>query len=248
MEIRINTKKKLNEINPLLYGVFFEDINYGGDGGLYAELIANRSFEYYDRDNITDKHKMCWEHLIGTNFDVRTDRPINDIHIHYAHISGKNESGIRNTGYGGEGFAVDTNKIFIFSCYARANENTKLSAVITDRKGKVFGKTEFDCVNTEWQKYELEITTNEKCKNAYFSIVLPDGGNVDLEFISLFPKDTFKDRKNGMRKDIAEMIADMKPKFMRFPGGCIVEGRSYDNMYNWKDTISAVEERKTNWN
>ena len=69
-----------------------------------------------------------------------------------------------------------------------------------------------------------------------------------MEFISLFPKDTFKDRKNGMRKDIAEMIADMKPKFMRFPGGCIVEGRSYDNMYNWKDTIGSVEKRKTNWN
>lgn len=246
--ITINTKKQSKKISPLLYGIFFEDINYGGDGGLYAELIANRSFEYYDRDNITDKHKMCWESLIGTDFEIRTYRPINDIHTHYAHIVGKSKSGIRNTSYGGEGFASDINKTFIFSCYARADENTKLSAVIEDRKGKIFGKIEFDCADKEWHKYEFEIITNEKCKNAYLSIILPNGGEADLEFISLFPKETFKGRKNGMRKDIAEMIADMKPKFMRFPGGCIVEGRSYDNMYNWKDTIGSVEKRKTNWN
>ena len=120
--ITINTKKQLNKISPLLYGIFFEDINYGGDGGLYAELIANRSFEYYDRDNITDKHKMCWETLIGTDFEIRTYRPINDIHTHYAHIVGKSKSGIRNTSYGGEGFASDLNKTFIPSCYATADE------------------------------------------------------------------------------------------------------------------------------
>ena len=246
--VKINTKNKICDISPLLYGVFFEDINYSGDGGLYGELIANRSFEYYDRDNVTDKHKMCWEALIGTDFEIRTHRPINDIHTHYAHIIGKKGNGIRNTGYGGEGFAVDKDKTFLFSCYARADENTQLSVMITDRKGNVFGKNEFVCDNSKWQKYEFEITTNSQCKYAYFSFVLQNGGEVNLDFISLFPKDTFKNRKNGMRKDIAEKIAEMKPKFMRFPGGCIVEGRSYENMYNWKDTIGAVETRKTNWN
>lgn len=94
----------------------------------------------------------------------------------------------------------------------------------------------------------METVTSEKCKNAYLSVILTNGGEIELEFISLFPKDTFKGRKNGMRRDIAEAIADMKPKFLRFPGGCIVEGRSFDNMYNWKDTIGNVENRRTNWN
>lgn len=246
--LKINTDKKMNEISPLLYGAFFEDINYGGDGGLYGELIANRSFEYYDRDNVIDKHKMCWDALIGTDFRICTERPINNIHTHYAYISGGAGCGIRNTGYCGEGFATDENASFIFSCYARASKNIKISIVITDRTGMICGHSEFMCNSREWQQYEFEIITDIKCKNAYLSVILPDGGNVDLEFISLFPKDSFLGRRNGMRKDIAEAIADMKPKFLRFPGGCIVEGRQFENMYNWKDTIGPVEERRTNWN
>ena len=79
--LKINTSQRLNKISPLLYGAFFEDINYGGDGGLYAELIANRSFEYYDRDNVIDKHKMCWDALIGTDFSIHTEKPINNVEV-----------------------------------------------------------------------------------------------------------------------------------------------------------------------
>ena len=247
-EIIINTKIKKNKISPLLYGVFFEDINYGGDGGLYAELVANRSFEYYDRNNITQKNKMCWEELIGTQFEISSEKPLNNIHTHYASISGPEGCGIRNSGFCNEGFAAETNKVFIFSCYARSEESTPLAAVISDISGNILGQFDFVCSAGEWQKYEFELIANKACKNAYLSVILPKGGNVDLEFISLFPQDTFKGRKNGMRRDIAEMIADLKPKFMRFPGGCIVEGRSFENMYNWKDTIDPVEERRTNWN
>ncbi len=247
MEIKINTQKT-NEISPLLYGVFFEDINYGGDGGLYAELIANRSFEFYDRDNIADRHKMCWETLNGTKFETESDAPLNDIHTHYAHITGGSGCGIRNSGYGNEGFAVCENKSFIFSCYAKSENDTKISTVIADRRGKCYGQSDFICQSRSWKKYEFEIKADGTCRNAYLSVILPDGGSVCLEFVSLFPKDTFKGRRNGMRKDIAGMIADMKPAFMRFPGGCIVEGRSFDNMYNWKDTIGRPEERRTNWN
>lgn len=246
--IKIKTKKKTNEISPLLYGVFFEDINYGGDGGLYAELVANRSFEYYDRDNVVDKSKMCWEPLIDTEFEINTKKPINNIHTHYASVRGSEGAGIRNTGFCGEGFAVRENEKFDFSCYVRSEDDIKLAVVISDRSGTELGRTEFVCESREWIKYELKITAEKSCANAYLSVVLTCGGYVELEFISLFPKETFCGRKNGMRKDIAEMIAEMRPKFMRFPGGCIVEGRSFDNMYNWKDTIGAVEERKTNWN
>ncbi|MBR0365863.1 MAG: alpha-L-arabinofuranosidase, partial [Clostridia bacterium] len=247
MDIKINTKNKLNTISPLLIGAFFEDINYGGDGGLYAELVANRSFEYYDRDNIADKHKMCWEPLIGTRFEICSESPINDIHTHYAAVNGGVGAGIRNTGYGNEGFASKEGDTFLFSCYARAKQPVKLAAVIADRTGRAIGRADFECCG-QWHKYETEITVSEAEAHALLSVILPDGGAAELEFVSLFPKDTFKGRRNGMRRDIAELIADMKPKFLRFPGGCIVEGRSFENMYNWKDTIGPVEMRKTNHN
>lgn len=246
-QITVNTKTKINDISPLLYGVFFEDINYGGDGGLYAELVANRSFEYYDRDNIADLRKMCWEPLIGTTFTVCADKPLNSIHKNYACISGNSGCGIRNTGFCKEGFFAGNTK-FNFSCYVMSESDVKIAASVTDRRGKRYGKTEFVCESRSWQRYEAEIETEGFCKNAYLTISLPEGGEAALEFVSLFPQDTFKGRKNGMRRDIAQMIADIKPKFMRFPGGCIVEGRSFGNMYNWKDTIGKIEERRTNWN
>lgn len=247
--IKIYPDKRKHEISPLLYGAFFEDINYGGDGGLYAELAANRSFEYHDRDGQTDRHKMCWEALPGTVFTIRTEKPLNSVHTHYAAISGGNGCGIRNTGFCGEGFAARQDSVFLFSCYARTADNTEIAIRLSDSEGNLLGSGRFTCPAAgEWQKYGLEITASAKCKNAYLSVLLPEGGAADLEFISLFPKDTFRGRENGMRRDIAEMIADLKPAFLRFPGGCIVEGRSFDNMYRWKDTIGPVEERRTNWN
>lgn len=279
--IRIYPDQKKHEISPLLYGAFFEDINYGGDGGLYAELIANRSFSYYDRNQQVDKHKMCWEALPDTEFVIRTENPLNTVHTHYAAISGGAGCGICNRGFCGEGFATDRDGAFLFSCYVRTDTDTEIAAVISDTedgilgtagslctaagerneyepelnsgfsdaKGGILGTAGFLCTAAgDWRKYELEITANAKCRNAYLSVILPRGGSAELAFVSLFPRDTFRGRENGMRKDIAEVIADLKPAFLRFPGGCIVEGRSFDNMYCWKDTIGPVEERRTNWN
>lgn len=246
--IKINTKKKINTISPILYGTFFEDINYGGDGGLYAELIANRSFEYYDRDGKSDKRKMCWETIGDTEFEIESDTPLNRVHRNYAAVRGTAGSGIRNSGYGGDGFAVHNGDTFNLSLYAASDIIVPVSIYIADKNGTVYGDVKIEVSSTEWHKYEHKITVKGSCKNVYLEIVLEQAGNVKLEFISLFPSDTFMGRKNGFRRDIAEMIADIKPKFMRFPGGCIVEGRSYENMYNWKDTIGPVEERKTNYN
>lgn len=248
VELRINTEKIKNMISPILYGVFFEDINYAGDGGLYAELIANRSFEYYDRDGITEKSRMCWEELRGTRFIISESKPLNGVHTHYASVSGGSGCGIRNSGFCGEGFAAKTGDAFIFSAYIRAAAGLKLKAVIADRKGNICGSADIVCGGSGWNRYEAEIVSETDCGSAYLSIILPFGGSADIEFVSLFPKDTFKGRRNGMRRDIAEKIAEMKPMFMRFPGGCVVEGRSFENMYNWKDTVGPVEKRRTNWN
>lgn len=247
MNIKINTEKRLNTISPILYGIFFEDINYAGDGGLYGELIANRSFEYYDRDGITDKHKMCWETVGDVEFEIKTENPINDIHTHYTYISGAKDSGIRNTSYCKEGFAVKNGDVFDFSCYVSAEKPITLTVKICNDK-QIYGEIDIEVQSSEWTKFEKEIAITGDCENAFLEIILKEYGSANLEFISLFNKDTFCGRKNGLRRDIAEMLKDLKPKFMRFPGGCIVEGRSFENMYNWKETIGPVEERRTNWN
>ncbi|MGN1115758.1 MAG: alpha-L-arabinofuranosidase C-terminal domain-containing protein [Candidatus Ornithomonoglobus sp.] len=247
MKIKIDTKKKLTKISPLFYGIFFEDINYAGDGGLYGELIANRSFEYYDYKRETDKHKMCWNTVGAAELEIKSDTPINSVHTHYAVINGSNGSGIRNTGFCADGFAVRNGDKFRFSCFAAADSEISLLIRITDSQN-VYGETKININNKEWQKYEEEIAACGECNNAFLEILLTSESSVRIEFISLFNNDTFRGRKNGLRKDLAQAIEALSPKFVRFPGGCIVEGRSFENMYNWKDTVGPVHERRTNWN
>ena len=244
IKLYAKTSEDGHKIPDELYGIFFEDINYGGDGGLYAELIANRSFEYCDRNGENDKRKMCWSTTGEAELEIGTANPLNATHKSYAIIKG-GKGGIRNEGYGNEGFGTKAGEAFILSLYARAKEPTELKISIADESE--IAKTSIAINGAEWTKYEMELTATAASEHAKLTLER-EKGETELEFISLFPKDTFKGRRNGMRKDIAELIAALKPGFMRFPGGCIVEGRSYANMYRWKDTIGAVEERKTNFN
>ena len=248
--ITINTTRQLSQVSPILYGIFFEDINYAGDGGLYAELIANRSFEYYDREGITDKHKMCWETVGECSFVIKNRFPLSTAHPSYAHLEGKSGSGLRNLGFCGEGLSVKEGQSFRFSCYARNAVPLKLSVRLCDKGSKIYGEKTFSLVRSGhgWSKYSMTLTATDTCKYVYPEILLVGDGSLDLDLISLFPTDTFLGRENGMRKDLAEMLADLSPKFMRFPGGCIVEGRSFENMYNWKETIGSLTDRRTNWN
>lgn len=247
--IKIYTHEKTNQISPLLYGIFFEDINYAGDGGLYAELIANRSFEYYDRDGKCDKHKMCWETIGNAVLEIKSDQPLNNVHTHYACLSGKKGSGLRNIGYCKEGFAVKDGEHFFFSCYAKSDTAAALTIKIADSHQE-YVREKINISNNTWTKLEQELTVNGTCKHAFLEILLEEETktSICLEFVSLFPKKTFCNRRNGLRQDLAEMLKELQPKFMRFPGGCIVEGRSFENMYCWKDTIGPVEKRRTNWN
>ncbi len=245
-KLRVNTKKVVNTISPVLYGIFFEDINYGGDGGWYGELIPNRSFEFYDRNDKTDKHKMCWETFDDAEFEIKTESPLNNVHTHYACISGNGS--IRNIGYCKSGFNVSDGDEMRFSCYTSSDKDVEFAVTITDNSGTVFGKAELCSTKGTWHKHEEIIHISGNCKNAVLEVSLTNGGTLNLEFVSLFNNDTFRGHKNGLRKDLSELLEDLKPKFVRFPGGCIVEGRSFENMYNWKDTIGPVEERRTNWN
>ena len=245
--INIDVSKKLNKISSLLYGVFFEDINYGGDGGLYGELIANRSFENFDRNGAENRHKMCWETVNNALFEIKTDKPINKSHTHYAHISGGKGSGIRNLGYCNEGIGIKDGAVLDFSCYIRAKASGDIIIKITDFNNE-YGMKILAYSAGDWKKYSTQIKLNGNVKSAYVEILLTENSEIDIEFISMFNSDTFKGRKNGLRCYLAKMIAGLSPKFVRFPGGCIVEGRNFENMYNWKDTIGPIEERKTQWN
>ena len=256
--ITINTSKVLNTESPMLYGIFFEDINYAGDGGLYGELIANRSFEYYKREvnpaerpaDSADVRTMCWETVGDCRFSIESRFPLSKTHGNYARLSGKAGTGLRSLGFCGEGLAVHEGQSFRFSCYARNAAPMKLTVRFSDRDGELYGSKTFSLVRAGrgWSKYNLTLTATGNCIRVYPEILLESEATLDLDLISLFPADTFHSRENGMRGDIAEMLEALHPAFMRFPGGCIVEGRSFENMYCWKDTIGPLRERRTNWN
>lgn len=251
--IKVNASKKQQEISPLLYGIFFEDINYAGDGGLYAELVANRSFSYYGHQHVSENgdadeyHRMCWETVGMAELTIRTEQPLNKIHMHYAHVCGEPGMGIRNTGFCGEGFAVKEGAEYYFTCYARAKKPCKLQVRVGTEK-ETCGEIPVCVSDTSWQKIEKTFMVRNGSRQAYLELLFAEAGEVELAFVSLFPADTYKGRRNGMRRDLAEMLENLQPKFMRFPGGCIVEGRSFENMYRWKETLGDVTERRTNWN
>ncbi len=247
--ITVSTKNIKHNVSPMLYGIFFEDINYAGDGGLYGELVANRSFEYYDRDNAKDFHQMRWETLGDASIQILTYEDEDDQDRYYAEVTGSKGSGIKNQGYCGEGFAVKEGMAFHFECIARISDSPmSVKLRITDGKAKIFSEEMLSVSNDSWQKLSLTLMTSEEYENAYLELILAESGSLELDYVSLFPKETFNNRVNGMRKDMADMLAGLTPKFLRFPGGCIVEGRNFPNMYNWKDTIGPVEKRRTNWN
>lgn len=242
--LQIKTKNIVKEISPDLYGIFFEDINYGADGGLYGELVANNSFEYFDRDEITDKRKMCWEPLGDVVFDILSIEPLNSTHTNYARISGSKGAGIRNLGFCREGVAIKRGSRYNFSVYARAEAETELEIVISDREA-IYAKGNITISSKEWKKYELAMIGEADCREAFLEIRLAEGGMAELEFVSFFPENV---TSYGLRQDMMDMLRELKLKFMRFPGGCIVEGRSYANMYQWKDTIGPREGRRLDWN
>ncbi|MDR3598394.1 alpha-L-arabinofuranosidase C-terminal domain-containing protein [Clostridium sp.] len=257
--ITLNMESEGIEISPMLYGLFFEDINFAGDGGIYGELIKNRSFEYFDINGVLDKRLMGWEKLESKNgeleIEVLTDKPLNINNTNYLHIDVKKADdrvGIKNLGFNDIGFSIIRDEKYDFSMFARSLNGDKTTTVIAAIQnadtGEIYGETSFEIVGDKWKKYEMEIVSNATFANAIFVLLFKDAVSLDIDMLSLFPQKTFNNRKNGLRADLVQMLKDIKPSFLRFPGGCIVEGRSFENMYRWKETIGEISERKINWN
>ena len=231
------------EIQPTMYGHFFEDINYGADGGLYAELIKNRSFEF-------PQSFMGWN--IFGNVTLQNDGPF-ERNPHYVRLGAPSHAhkrtGLENEGFFGIG--IKANEKYRFTVWARG-ENQKIRVELIDNDSmdetQVITAQSLDINSKEWKKYELILTPTKTEAKAHLRIFLQSAGTVDLEHVSLFPVDTWKGRENGLRKDLVQALADTKPGIFRFPGGCIVEGTEISDRYNWKNSVGPVENRPLNSN
>ena len=244
-EMIVQTNQIGAEIQPTMYGLFFEDINYAADGGLYAELIKNRSFEF-------PQHLMGWE-TYG-NVEVKNDGPF-ERNPHYVRLaySGHDHkhTGLQNEGF--FGIAVEKNGEYRFSVWARATEeNSKICVQLVDGssngESQTFVSKDLNIESKEWKKYEVILKPTETHAKLKLRIFLRSKNPVDLEHVSLFPVDTWNGHENGLRKDLAQALNDINPGVFRFPGGCIVEGTDLDTRYNWKNSVGAVENRPLNEN
>lgn len=241
--------EETKEISDLLIGIFFEDINYSADGGLYAELIQNRDFEYDPSDREGDKNwnsTHSWK-LEGENatFTVSTSDPIHPNNPHYAVLK-TNQPGAALTNTGFDGIALKAGEKYDFSLFARIPEGSKsgkLLVRLVDADDTVQGETTVTVSSRSWKTYKAVLTAKASA-DTRLELRPQSAGEIELDMISLFPQNTFKGRKNGLRPDLAQTLADMHPRFVRFPGGCVAHGDGLKNIYQWKNTIGPLEARK----
>lgn len=253
-------------ISPDLVGVFFEDINYAADGGLYAELVQNRSFEYKATEQPTWNALTSWELVTRGGGkaswwvdDADALHPNNPHHLILQTREVGGGVGIANAGFGGmvleEGaryevsvFAKHLHTGDRWSRTANEGEPAPLVARFETADGAVLGEAGLGAPGRDWTRLSATVTATRAEKAARLLVLSTAPGGVALDVVSAFPQKTFRNRRNGLRADIAQAIADLKPKFVRFPGGCLVHGNGLGNMYRWKDTIGPVERRKAQAN
>ncbi|MDO7847814.1 alpha-L-arabinofuranosidase C-terminal domain-containing protein [Hymenobacter sp. M29] len=248
--IMVQVNKPGAAVPKKMYGLFFEDINFAADGGLYPELVKNKSFEY-------DDHLIGWKAIKGAagleSYLVSNDRPISNANSHFLRLSAKtagSDAGFVNEGFRGMG--VKEGAEYIFSIYARKGGGGVSGLTVTlEDGGRALAQGQIMGLTGEWKKYTVVMKPSATAAKARLKLTMDGAGAVDLDVVSLFPKDTWLKRENGLRPDIVQLLKDMKPGFLRFPGGCIVEGMTLDNRYQWKETIGDVASRQpmiNRWN
>lgn len=241
------------KIQPTMYGIFFEDINFAADGGLYAEMIKNRSFEF-------TLPKMGWLEPNSNNLSHNNNSgylsPIKYIGANanqrYARIEVKGlKYELINEGFRGMGIKKDAKYNLTINAKQFSGNIIKINFEFIDENGETVGVTSIEPNNSNWQTYETQIMASKTVAKAQLKITFEGTGEIDLDMISLFPVDTWKGRRNGLRKDLVQLLDDMDPGFLRFPGGCIVEGRTLERRYQWKKTVGDIEDREVlvnRWN
>lgn len=238
-------------VESTMWGVFFEDINMGADGGLYAELIKNRSFEF-------DVPFMGWKELkekdaSGAYLVINAGSVNQKANRHYLHLRSGSESGYGISNEGFRGMGIKAGMQYNFSIKARQTGNSlaALRVDIVDEDGSVLGSGQVKPGGTDWADYKVSFKSSATAAKARVNLWVQGAGEMDIDMVSLFPQDTWKQRPGGLRADMVQLLADMKPGFIRFPGGCIVEGRTLDERFQWKKTIGKPEDREliiNRWN
>ena len=248
LKFDVDLSKEGAPIQETMYGIFFEDINFAADGGLYAELVKNRSFEF------PDDALQGWK-AFG-KVEVKNDGPFAR-NPHYVRLSDPMHphkwTGLDNEGFFGIG--VKEGEQYRFSVWARVPSGGSSDLRVEIVNTASMGENHFLCqqdlkvTGKNWTKYQVVLTPDATLEKAVLRIFLTgDRETVDLEHVSLFPVDTWMGHENGMRKDLAQALADLHPGIFRFPGGCIVEGTDLDTRYNWKNSVGPVENRPLNEN
>jgi alpha-L-arabinofuranosidase len=239
--IEIQTAKPGAKINPAMWGIFFEDINFGADGGLYAELVKNRSFEFPDP-------LMGWikisPSLAHGELTVRDDDSFDTNNPHYVRLNSEGTApfGISNEGFRGMG--VRKGETYNFSAQIRGVDGSPILRVqLYGGDGTLLDSVELQNFSSDWKKVTATLHPKDTDANSRLALVLDGKGIVDLDMVSLFPQHTWKNRPGGLRADMAQALADLHPGFLRFPGGCIVEGSVLARRYQWKNTIGPIEDR-----
>lgn len=266
LEVDLTAKGKA--ISPSLFGIFFEDLNYAADGGLYAELLQNRSFEYSATEQSNWGPFFSWD-LIKTgegdgNLGLGDARPLHAHNPHYLLLTVLNAGegvGISNGGF--DQLPVESGKSYTASFWAyqtfmgrkwgggpQVDQKNPMPVTVRlqGKDGRVLAQERIKVTGREWTKYSVALTPNQSDAQARFVLLAHEQGGLALDMVSLFPNGTFKGRVNGLRRDLAETIAGIKPKFMRFPGGCLVHGPGIRHYYDWKKSVGPVEQREAQRN
>ena len=246
-------------VAPTMWGIFFEDINLGADGGLYAELVKNRSFEFSTPLmgwKINSTKDVMYGFYFGSAIQIINQPDKEATNPRFMRVTLKNtpkgELGLTNEGFRGMGIKKGLRYDFSVM-YRQQTANAKLHMALVTEKGDSIGSAVLtpDQTDNNWHKGELSFTATATDPKAKLQLWFEGDGMLDLDMISLFPTDTWKGRKGGLRADLVQLLADMKPGFVRFPGGCIVEGRDLAQRYQWKKTIGPLADRKpliNRWN
>lgn len=248
LTLTVDTRHPGAPVQSTMYGLFFEDINFAADGGLYAEMVKNRSFEF-------PQHLMGWN-AFGSVEVIDSGSPF-DRNPHFVRLSDPGHphkhSGLDNEGFFGMYFSKG--ETYRLSFYARAAGSNPASLRVeledpaSGTGSQVMAHADFQIESPEWTRYTAELTPKATVEGGKLRIFLTSPASpADIEHVSLFPASTWKERDNGLRRDLAQALSDLKPGVLRFPGGCIVEGTDIDTRYQWKNSVGPVENRPLNEN
>ncbi len=247
-KMAVDVNKQMAGISPTMWGIFFEDINLAADGGIYAELVKNRSFEF-------NMPMMGWKEAKPNGGSILIlNRAIeNPANPRFARITVKNDKSFAMANEGFRGMGIKKGNSYNFSVWAKSvnGNNAVIRVELVTPKGDKIGEGTVGINGKGWKQYKLSFVATETELKAKMNFIIENNGLYDVDMISLFPADTWQGRANGLRKDLVQWLADMKPGFIRFPGGCIVEGRDLNNRYQWKKTVGNVEDRQliiNRWN